>query len=48
MKPETLSSKNIYKGKIFDIRIDTIWEDDVQYQLEVVVHRSSSVIVPAF
>src|SRR5262245_9311202 len=46
--PETIDSKPIYSGRIFDIRIDTIREGDVEYQREIVVHRGSAVIVPVF
>jgi len=48
MKPEKLSSEEIYKGRIFDIRVDTIREGDVEYTREIVVHRGSAVIVPFF
>ena len=48
MKPQTISSENIYKGRIFDIRIDTIREGDVEYKREIVVHKGSTVIVPVF
>jgi ADP-ribose pyrophosphatase len=48
MKPETLSSKTIYKGRIFDIRVDEIREGNVEYQREIVVHKGSAVIVPVF
>jgi ADP-ribose pyrophosphatase len=46
MKP--LSSKTIYKGRIFDVRIDEISEGDIEYKREIVVHRGSAVIVPVF
>lgn len=46
--PETISSEPIYKGRIFDVRIDTIREGDVEYDREIVVHRGSAVIVPVF
>lgn len=48
MKPEKLSSKEIYKGRIFDVRIDSIRDGEVEYKREVVVHRGSAVIVPVF
>ncbi|HEV8592941.1 MAG TPA: NUDIX hydrolase [Pyrinomonadaceae bacterium] len=48
MKPETLSSETIYKGKVFDIRVDEIREGDVEYKREIVVHKGSAVIVPVF
>ncbi len=46
--PETLSSETIYKGKVFDIRVDEIRDGDVEYSREIVVHRGSAVIVPVF
>ena len=48
MKPETISSKNIYKGRIFDVRIDEIREGEVEYAREIIVHKGSAVIVPVF
>ena len=48
MKPETVSSKRIYKGRVFDVRIDTIREGEIEYDREIVVHRGSAVIVPVF
>src|SRR6478672_6840427 len=46
--PETLSSESIYKGRIFNIRVDEIREDDLTYKREIVEHRGSAVIVPLF
>jgi ADP-ribose pyrophosphatase len=46
--PETLSSEHLYKGKIFDVNLDTIREGDVEYKREIVVHKGSCVIVPVF
>lgn len=48
MKLEKVSSKDIYNGKVFDIRVDEIREGDVEYKREIVVHRGSAVIVPVF
>ena len=48
MKPQTLSSQTIFKGRIFDIRVDTIREGDLEYKREIVVHQGSAVIVPVF
>jgi ADP-ribose pyrophosphatase len=48
MKPETLSSKLIYEGHIFDVRLDHIREGEVEYDREIVVHPGSCVIVPLF
>lgn len=48
MKPEILSSDPIYKGKVFDIRVDEIRDGDVEYKREIVVHKGSAVIIPVF
>ncbi len=48
MKPQTLASEIIHQGGIFDIRIDSIREDDLEYKREIVVHKGSAVIVPVF
>lgn len=48
MKPETLSSESIYKGKIFDIHIDKIRDGDIEYDREIVIHKGSAVILPVF
>ena len=45
---EVLSSEPIYTGRIFDVKVDTIREGDVEYKREIVVHKGSSVIVPVF
>ncbi|MCC7307211.1 MAG: NUDIX hydrolase [Acidobacteria bacterium] len=46
--PETTSTETIYQGKIFDIRIDDIREDEIEYKREIVVHKGSAVIIPVF
>jgi ADP-ribose pyrophosphatase len=46
--PELIDSEAIYNGRIFDVKIDTIREGDVEYRREIVVHRGSCVIVPVF
>lgn len=48
MKPETLSTKSIYKGKIFDVSLDRIREGEIEYEREIVSHKGSAVIVPVF
>lgn len=48
MKPEVLSSKTIYTGKVFDIRVDEIREGEVRYERDIIVHRGSAVILPVF
>ena len=46
--PETIATKSIYKGRIFDVSVDTIREGEVEYEREIVVHKGSAVIVPVF
>jgi ADP-ribose pyrophosphatase len=48
MLPETLGSKTIYEGKVFDIRVDDIRDGDVEYKRDVIVHGGSAVILPIF
>ncbi len=46
--PTTISSKSIYKGRIFDLRVDKILEGETEYEREIVAHNGSAVIVPVF
>jgi ADP-ribose pyrophosphatase len=46
--PETLSTRPIYDGKVFDIVEAEIRQDDIQYKREIVVHKGSAVILPVF
>lgn len=46
--PQILSSKEIFRGRVFDITIDTIREGDSTYQREIVHHPGSAVIIPIF
>ncbi len=46
--PILVSKQSIYKGKIFDIRIDEIREGDIKYKREIVVHKGSAVVIPVF
>jgi ADP-ribose pyrophosphatase len=46
--PETISSEPVYKGRIFDVRIDTIIDGDAEYKREIIAHPGSAVIVPVF
>jgi ADP-ribose pyrophosphatase len=48
MKPEIISTKEIYKGKIFNVSLDTIREDSVTYEREIISHHGSAVVVPVF
>lgn len=48
MKPQTLSTKLVFNGNIFDVRTDRIREGDLEYSRDIVVHKGSAVIVPVF
>lgn len=45
---KTISSETVYKGKIFDVRSDSISDGGVEYERDVVVHNGSCVILPIF
>jgi ADP-ribose pyrophosphatase len=46
--PRVISTRDIYKGKVFDVIESEIRHDDVRYKREIVVHKGSAVIVPVF
>ena len=46
--PEKLSSEEVYKGTVFDIRIDEIRDGEIEYKREIVVHKGSAVVIPVF
>lgn len=48
MKPELIENKPIYKGKIFEVSLATIREENITYEREIVSHNGSAVIVPVF
>lgn len=48
MKPEVISTKEIYKGKVFDVFEAEIRDGDIEYKREIVLHKGSAVIVPVF
>lgn len=48
MKPQTLSTKLVFNGSIFDVRTDRIREGELEYSRDIVVHKGSAVIVPVF
>ncbi len=47
-KPETISSKTVYEGKVFDVVEAEIREDESVYKREIVTHGGSGVVVPVF
>ena len=48
MKPEIISTEEIYEGRIFTVSLDTIREENVTYRREIISHLGSAVIVPVF
>src|SRR5882762_8010958 len=46
--PEFLDSKAVFEGRVFSVTVDTVREGDKTYTREVVHHRGSAVILPAF
>lgn len=46
--PETISSKPIFKGRIFDVRVDRVREGEIEYERDIISHPGSGVIVPVF
>src|SRR5215475_3536700 len=46
--PKILESVTAFRGRVFNITIDTIQEGDLTYQREIVQHPGSAVIVPVF
>lgn len=47
-RPRILKSVEIFRGRVFDVTLDTIREGDKTYEREVVHHPGSAVIVPIF
>lgn len=46
--PQILASNEIFRGRVFEVTVDTIREGDATYQREIVHHPGSAVIVPIF
>jgi len=46
--PEFLDSTKVFSGRVFDVTVDTVREGDKTYVREVVHHRGSAAILPAF
>ncbi len=46
--PQLLESIEIFRGRIFDVTVDTVREGDNTYPREVVHHPGSAVIIPVF
>ncbi|CAN5436469.1 NUDIX hydrolase [soil metagenome] len=46
--PETVSTKEIYKGKVFDVLEAEIRDGEIEYKREIIKHGGSAVIIPVF
>jgi len=46
--PQVIEKEAIYRGRVFDVTIETIREGERTYKREVVNHNGSAVIVPVF
>ncbi|MFN2529658.1 MAG: NUDIX hydrolase [Pyrinomonadaceae bacterium] len=46
--PRIIDSETAFRGRVFNVTVDTIQEGDVTYKREVVHHGGSAVIVPIF
>lgn len=46
--PELISSEEIYRGRIFDVSVDTVREGGQTYKREIVHHPGSAAIVAVF
>ena len=46
--PKVIDSQSIYRGRIFEVTVDTVSEGEKTYVREVVHHPGSAVIVPVF
>src|SRR5256885_12408298 len=46
--PEFIDSKMVFEGRVFDVTVDTVREHGETYIREVVHHKGSAVILPAF
>src|ERR1041384_3816346 len=46
--PEFIDSKKVFAGRVCDVPVDTVRENGKTYLREVVHHKGSAVILPAF
>jgi ADP-ribose pyrophosphatase len=47
-QPRIIDSKTVFRGRVFNVSVDTVQEGDAIYQREVVHHPGSAVIIPLF
>src|SRR5215471_16494894 len=46
--PTIIESREVYRGRVFSVSIDTVQEGETRYQRDVVHHPGSAVIMPVF
>jgi len=46
--PKVIDSQTIFRGRVFEVSVDTVSEGEKTYAREVVHHPGSAVIVPVF
>ena len=46
--PQIIASKEVFRGRVFEVSVDTIAEGEITYDREVVHHPGSAVIIPLF
>jgi ADP-ribose pyrophosphatase len=46
--PGIVASEKVFSGRVFEVTVDTVREADKTYVREVVHHRGSAVILPAY
>jgi ADP-ribose pyrophosphatase len=46
--PKVIDSKAIFRGRVFEVSVDTVSEGEKTYAREVVHHPGSAVIIPVF
>jgi ADP-ribose pyrophosphatase len=47
-QPEILKTEEIYRGRIFEVSLATVREEEKTYTREIISHPGSAVIVPVF
>jgi ADP-ribose pyrophosphatase len=47
-RPQILDSVEIFRGRVFEVTVDTILEGEKTYKREIVHHPGSAVIIPVF
>ncbi|HEX8398297.1 MAG TPA: NUDIX hydrolase [Pyrinomonadaceae bacterium] len=47
-QPEILKTEEIYRGRIFNVSLATVREEEKTYTREIISHPGSAVIVPVF